>query len=298
MFMAAVKETDEDLSEKRVKLEEHPLPTTAALHQLVPVEMAKRKAPDDSDHQMVAVPNVGFKGTKNAEKVKTKHMMLGLQVSLNKLLGFRWSDTCPVYPLRPLRPGEVREVYKKPSGETMIYYHTPETGEVCWQSTQTAVFAKHMRMASVMDEGSSNYALFAALAEHCSVLPIRDSMHKMARVQDLAFSGHDALVEFKREIFVALKLDRAPYSTSRFGRRLKEATNDYASTMNVVNDPLLQPLVHSIAADIGVSSDDLDSIRASILGFANRESKGMTNDYSMGRWESFFDGGRILLRHH
>ena len=296
--MAAVKETDEELSEKRVKLEKNPLPTNAALHQLVPVEMAKRKAPGDSDGQMVAVPNVGFKGTKANEKVKTKHMMLGLQVSLNKLIGFRWSDTAPVCPLRPLQPGEVREVYKNPSGETMIYYHTPETGEVCWQSTKTSVFTKHMRMASVMDEGSSNYALFAALAEHCSVLPLRDSMHKMARVQDLAFSSHEALVEFKREIFVCLKLDRAPYSTSRFGRRLKEATNDYASTMDAVNDPLLQPLVHSIAADIGVSADDLDSIRASILGFANRESKGMTNDYSMGRWESFFDGGRILLRHY
>ncbi len=296
--MAAVKETDEDISEKREKLEQNPLPTTAALHQLVPVEKAnKRKASADSDCQVVAVPNVGFKGTKANDKVKTKHMMLGLQVSLNKLLGFRWSDTAPENPLRPLQPGEVREVYKKPSGETMIYYHTPETGEVIWQSTQTSVFTKHMRMTSVMDEGSSNYALFAALAEHCAVLPLRDSMHKMARVQDLAFASHEALVEFKREIFVCLKLDRAPYSTSRFGRRLKEGALDYASTMDVENDPLLQPLLHSIAADIGVSADDLDSIRASILGFANRESKGMSNDYSMGRWESFFDGGRILLRH-
>lgn len=59
MFMAAVKETDEALSEKRVKLEENPLPTSAALHQLVPVEIAKRKAPDASEGQIVAVPNVG-----------------------------------------------------------------------------------------------------------------------------------------------------------------------------------------------------------------------------------------------
>ena len=298
MFMSAVKETDEELDSERAKLDEQPLPP-CALHQLVPVESGNKRKQQaaDQEPELSVVPNVKFKFSKKDERVKTKHMMLGLQLSLNKLLGFRWSDTVPLVPLRPLQPGETRMIHEcSRTGQKMVYYFSSESGEVVWQSGETEAFKKHLRLASVMDEGSSNYSLFAALAEHCAVLPLRDSMHKMARVQDLTFASHPALLEFKREIFVCLKLDRAPWSTSRFGRRLKEAAADYATSMDPSSDPLLSPLIASIAQDTGLSGDDCNAIMAAILGFAKGESRGMSSDYSMGRWESFFDGGRILLR--
>ena len=52
------------------------------------------------------VPEVSFEGSKKVEKVKTRHMMVALTQSLQKFLGFRWSDTLPSSPLRPLRAGE------------------------------------------------------------------------------------------------------------------------------------------------------------------------------------------------
>ena len=298
MFMSAVKETDEDLDSKRAKLDENPLPPVS-LHQLVPVESGNKRKQQaaDQEKQVVAVPNVKFKLNKKEERVKTKHMMLGLQLSLNKLVGFRWSDTVPVVPLRPLEPGETRMIHQcSRTGQKMIYYYSPESGEVVWQSGETEAFKKHLPLTSVMDEGSSNYSLFAALAEHCAVLPLRDSMHKMARVQEPTFASQPQLLEYKREIFVCLKLDRAPWSTSRFGRRLKEAASDYAISMDAPSDPLLSPLLASIAQDLGLSGDDENAIRSAILGWANNEGRSMSSDYSMGRWESFFDGGRILLR--
>ena len=67
--------------------------------------------------------------------------------------------------------------------------------------------------------------------------------------------------------------------------------------MDSLQDPLLQPLSYGIAKDLGVCPDDLDAIQRSISGFANKEGRGMSNDYSMGRWDSFFDGGMRLIRH-
>ena len=146
-----------------------------------------------------------------------------------------------------------------------------------------------------MDEGSSSYALFAALAETCAVLPLRDSMHKLTRVQELAFHSDEVLKELRREVFLCLKLDRAPWSTSRFGRRLKEAAGQYAESMEE-NDQLLSPFFTSIAKDLGLATPDFDTIKAHIMEFANKTQKGMTNDYSQGRWDSLFDGSIVLLR--
>lgn len=299
MFLSAVKETDEDLNSKRLALEDHPLPAVP-LHQLVPLEKGKKRKQQNEGAEEPgneSVPHVSFAANSNQDRVKTRHMMLALNVSLNKLLGFRWSDCQPVEPLRPLNVGEVQVEHTSPTGKKMIYYHDPESGHSVWQSCGTECFSKHMRLSSIMDEGSSSYSLMAALAEHLAVLPLRDSCHKMARVQDMAFSSCPQLVEFKREIFLCLKLDRAPYSTSRFGRRLKEAAGDYIENMNSLEDPLLQPLSHGIAKDLGVCPDDFDTIQRSISGFANKEGRGMSNDYSLGRWDSFFDGGYRLIRH-
>lgn len=92
----------------------------------------------------------------------------------------------------------------------MIYYHDPETGHSVWQSCGTQCFSKHLRLSSIMDEGSSSYSLISALAEHLAVLPVRDSCHKMARVQDMAFSSCPQLNEFKREISYVSNLTGLP----------------------------------------------------------------------------------------
>ena len=280
MFLSAVKETEEDIETKRQKMTDDPLPPVE-LHALVPVETTAAKKKQQLERALVAresgeatqvVPDLKFEKGKD-EKVKTKHMMVALNQSLNKLLGFRFSDTVPLHPLRPLRLGEQRVVHVNAEGQKMIYYHNPETGESTWQSTRVAGFEAHLRLTSVMDEGSSSYALFAALAETCAVLPLRDSMHKLTRVQELAFHSDEVLKELRREVFLCLKLDRAPWSTSRFGRRLKEAAGQYAESMEE-NDQLLSPFFTSIAKDLGLATPDFDTIKSSHHGVCQQDPKG------------------------
>ena len=305
MFMSAVKDTEEDVDAKRQKLEESTLPA-APLHDLVPLETSRQKKKEQADmivekeaqgETISVVPSVAFEGGNHqSQRVKTRHMLQGLNHSLQKLLGFRFSDTMPTEPLRPIKLGEERLIHKTATGENMVYYWCKETGESVWQSSKANGFPQHLRLASVMDEGSSSYAIIAALAEQCSVLPVRDSMHKLHRVQELAFSGNAILSELRKEIFLCLKMDRAPYSTSRFGRRLKEAAELYANDMEP-NDALLGPFLASIGRDMGIDPDDFASIKHAILGFANRHHRGgLSSDYSTGRWDSLFDGAQILLR--
>lgn len=304
MFLSAVKETEEELESKRVKLDESALPS-AALHQMVPLENgAKAKAEQAAACEaivaaggtMALAPDVQFDGSHKAQRVKTKHMLLALNQSLGKMLGFRWGDCMPSVPLRPLELGEQRLFHTTADGRRMPFYYAKETGNVVWQSAKTTAFRSHLRVASVMDEGSSSYSLIASLAEHCAVLPIRDSMHKMHRVQELTFASHEALTRLRREVFLCLKLDRAPWSTSRFGRRLKEAAANYALEMKP-DDALLAPFLHSIASDLAIAPEDFASIQDAVLAFADRgRGKGMSQDYDQGRWEAFFDGARVLLR--
>lgn len=198
-------------------------------------------------------------------------------------------------PLRPIKLGEDRVTYVDANGKKMVYYYNRETGDVVWQSSRAVGFDQHLRLASVMDEGSSGFALLSAFAEHCSVLPIRDSMHKLHRVQELAFDSSEAMKNLRREIFLCLKLDKAPWSTSRFGRRLREAVKTYVEDMEF-NDPLLAPFADGIANDVGISNFDFDAIKRSILAFADKTDKGMCSDYDVGRWDSLFDGSVVLLR--
>ena len=303
MFLSAVKETDEEVESKRRKMDEAPVPAVE-LQALVPLETTVKKRQQQQQRQLVAqqdgeqvqalVPDLRFESAKS-ERVKTRHMLLALNQSLQKMLGFRFSDTLPEIQLRPQRLSEERIVYKNSRGEKMVYFFNKDTYETTWQSTRTACFQKHLRLASVMDEGSSSYSLFAALADSCAVLPLRDSMHKLTRVQELAFSGDEVLKSLRREIFLCLKLDRAPYSTSRFGRRLKEAAAMYAESMEE-SDQLLSPFLAAIAKDLGLPTIDFDQIKSGILDFAKKTEKGMTNDYQQGRWDSLFDGSTVLLR--
>lgn len=303
MFLSAIKETEESVHDKRKAMATAPLPA-APLQQIVPLETSQKRkreqsaqaAAAEADGQLVPVaPDIPFASTKKEEKVKTRHTMLGINRSLQKLLGFQWSDTVPLIPLRPIKPGEERVTYLDANGKKMMYYFNKETGDVLWQSSRAIGFDQHLRLASVMDEGSAGYSVLSALAEHCSVLPIRDSMHKLARVQELAFESTEQLTDLRRQIFLCLKLDRAPWSTSRFGRRLKEAVKIYMEDIEL-NDPLLAPFADGIANDVGISSTDIDAIKRSILGFADKTDKGMSSDYSKGRWDSFFDGSVVLLR--
>lgn len=117
----------------------------------------------------------------------------------------------------------------------------------------------------------------------------------MARLQDMAFnSASPVLKVIRRELGLVMKFDMAPYSTSRFGRRLKEACWIYASSMEP-NDPLLAPLMSKICEDLHCDPNNFEHVKQRILDWSQKKGRKDSLEFNMNRWDALVDGLSVLL---
>ena len=279
MMMSDLTESDQSLEEKREVLAAEPL--TVPLHQLVPFDPRARDQPEQ------AAPKL--EGMTKSPLAKARQLLIAVNHSLNKLCGVKLADTVPFVPLRPQALEEKRIFHDS----KFPYLFDGDRKTAVWQIAG----GKHLRLANVADEGSSGYAVFTALASTCAIMPMRDSSHKMHRHSEAAMSGSQATKQLRKEIALCLKFDKAPWSSGRFGRRIREGVKAYVSSMGP-NDELLAPLKGNLCSELQVDECDFQGLVNKMLKWAEKlgTGKSISNEYSMGRWDSFQDGLHLLFR--
>ena len=291
MFLSALKETEQPLEDKHAALQTTELPLVP-LHDLVPVKTKRALTDEEKARQAPVVPLL-----KEGDLIKTKQLYIALNHSLNKLVGFAWKDAVPVNKLRPEARGETRESFKDPTLGDMKFLYSSEEKSSCWQSAKAPDFRNHVRVTSVSDEGSSCFSLVSALAEHISLMPMRDTSHKMHRVIEMTMKGSPLTSEMRKEIGLCLKFDKAPWNTGRFGRRLREGVLVYANNMTE-DDALLAPLRSSLEQELEVPEGDFELLRTKLQAWGQRLGTGrsISAEFNLGRWDGFTDGVHILFR--
>ena len=140
---------------------------------------------------------------------------------LHQLIRFRLSDALPARKLRPAKEGETRHYVQKEGLKPAYPWHG-QSKAATWQSTDHVGFDSCLRLSCLQDEGDATIAL--QMANHgLSIMIHRDSMHKLHREEVLAAQGIQEVALSKKQVLLLMKYDKAPWKTSAFGRRLREA---------------------------------------------------------------------------
>ena len=217
-----------------------------------------------------------------AEKVSTRQKMLAVNHSMSQALQMKFADTCPPVLLRAAGPNEVR-CYTDVGGRKEAYLWNVSTKESVWQCSR--LFAPVIRVTTMHDEGDAGYALQLAQAG-LAILPMRDTQHKIHREEMLSLSDVRAVDIAVKEVMLVTKFDRAPWRTSHFGRRLREA-EDYIHHVPP-DHPLVQTVSLGIISDQGLApGSSLQDVHAQLAKFAAKGGDRTRGDHKLSRWSEF-----------
>ncbi|OLP85164.1 hypothetical protein AK812_SmicGene33870 [Symbiodinium microadriaticum] len=234
----------------------------------------------------------GFASTKEkqlcpTEKITTRMKLLAVNHSLHTLIKFRLSDSKPAVPLRPARNDEIRKSVMV-NGRLESFLWSPSTKQSCWQSTNYEGFKTLMRVNVLCDEGDATAHYQLALGGLACMIH-RDQSHKLHRCEILACP--DMALARKHCLLIA-KFDKAPWATSAFGRRLKEARERVHELDS--NHILFDVCAGGIIADRNMPPDSsLADVKRELV----QMGKGGTGSaHRSGRWADFVDSFHRLKR--
>ena len=249
--------------------------------------------PSEQLHQLKK-QDVGTLQVAENKKAATRQKLLALNQSLGALLNLTLADAIPLVHLRPQNPTEKRFVVQD-CGLKKAYLWDSLTKEVIWQTTSYEGFNRHVRLASLTDEGDVCAAL--QMASHgLSVLIHRDSQHKLHREQMLTQNDNSDVDLAIKEAMLILKFQKAPWNTGMFGRRIKEAQSRIHEIPH--NHILLELCLSGIVSDLGMdpSSTTLD-VKAVLIKHAAGALNGLHGqEHKLSRWGDFVDGMNKLRK--
>ncbi|CAE7439645.1 unnamed protein product [Symbiodinium sp. CCMP2592] len=229
------------------------------------------------------------------EKVSTRQKMLALNHSLHQLVRFRLSDALPARKLRPVKEGETRHYVQKDGLKRAYLWHA-QTKAATWQSTDHVGFDSCLRLSCLQDEGDTSMAV--QMANHgLSIMIHRDSMHKLHREECLAAQDVPEVALSKKQVLLIMKYDKAPWKTSAFGRRLREA-RELVEAIPCTHR-LVQMVAPGILHDLGMDpASPLEAVKDVLVKYA-KGHLGTGSDHSSGRWADYVDSfGRLRKEWH